>query len=163
MTTIRSALTGDAADIARIYNHYVRDSVATFETEPLVAKEMAERIDKTSSARLPWLVAETTEQILGYAYASTWKERPAYRFSVETTIYLGARCTRRGTGFELYSALIDAIRERSIHTAIGGIALPNEASIRLHEKLGFKKTAHLEQVGYKLDRWVDVGYWQLVL
>ncbi len=82
---------------------------------------------------------------------------------METTIYLDTQCTRRGTGFELYSALIDAIRERSIHVAIGGIALANEESIRLHEKLGFTKVGHLQQVGYKFDRWVDVGYWQLVL
>lgn len=163
MTTIRPAQLSDAADIANIYNHYVRNSVATFETVPLASEQITQRIDKTISADLPWLVAESAGQLLGYAYAARWRDRPAYRFSVETTIYLEPQCTQRGTGFRLYTALIDAIRQSSNHTAIGGIALPNEASVRLHEKLGFRKTGHLEQVGFKFDRWVDVGYWQLML
>lgn len=163
MTTVRSALLRDAAEIADIYNHYVMESVATFETEPLGADQMARRIDATFSALLPWLLAESDDRIIGYAYASSWKDRQAYQNSVETTVYLDVQHTQQGTGFKLYSALIEAIRETSVHTALGGIALPNEASIRLHEKLGFRKVGHLEEIGYKFDRWVDVGYWQLIL
>ncbi|MGH8166642.1 MAG: GNAT family N-acetyltransferase, partial [Woeseiaceae bacterium] len=97
------------------------------------------------------------------AYASRWHGRCAYRFSVESTVYLDPDRTGRGVGKRLYAALIDAIRDLSMRAVIGGIALPNEPSIRLHERLGFRKVAHFEQVGFKHDRWIDVGYWQLLL
>ncbi|MFC1720195.1 GNAT family N-acetyltransferase [Pseudomonadota bacterium] len=92
-----------------------------------------------------------------------WKRRYAYRYSVESTVYLDPAHTGKGFGLRLYSALIDAIRACSVHAAIGVIALPNAPSIALHERLGFRKVAHFEQVGYKQDHWVDVGYWQLLL
>jgi phosphinothricin acetyltransferase len=124
---------------------------------------MEQRIAETLAVPLPWLVAEVSGQIVGYAYASKWKGRCAYRFSVESTVYIDPACIGKGFGLRLYSALIDAIRALSMHAAIGGIALPNAQSVGLHERLGFKKVAHFEQVGYKQDRWVDVGYWQLML
>jgi L-amino acid N-acyltransferase YncA len=161
--SIRQVRDTDAADIARIYNGYVRDTCITFETDPLDAWEMAQRIAETRALALPWLVAETSGQILGYAYASKWKGRCAYRFAVETTVYLDPAQAGRGIGATLYDALIAAVRACSMHVAIGGIALPNEASVRLHERLGFRKVGHFEQVGFKQDRWVDVGYWQLML
>ena len=161
--SIRPVNTVDAAAIARIYNHYIAASCITFETEPVPAEVMAERIADTARAALPWLVAETPNGISGYAHASRWHGRCAYRFSVESTVYLDPGCTGRGVGKRLYAALIDAIRDLSMRAVIGGIALPNEPSIRLHEGLGFRKVAHFEQVGFKHNRWIDVGYWQLLL
>lgn len=160
---VRAATQGDAAAIAYIYNHYVVDTCVTFETEPVAAEDMAQRIVETLDASLPWLVAEQAGGVVGYAYASKWKGRCAYRFAVESTVYLAPGHTGKGLGRLLYSALIDDLRARSMHTAIGGIALPNDPSVRLHEHLGFSKVAHFQQVGYKQERWVDVGYWQLLL
>lgn len=160
---IRSASAKDAAEIARIYNHYVAATCITFETDPVAVCDMAGRIAETLAAPLPWLVAESAEGLTGYAYASKWKGRCAYRFSVESTVYLSRDHTGKGIGEALYSELIAQLRRLSMHTVIGGIALPNRASVALHERLGFKKVAHFEQVGFKQDRWVDVGYWQLLL
>ncbi len=101
--------------------------------------------------------------VVGWAYATAWKARSAYRFSVETTVYVAASHQGRGIGAALYGALLGDLRGRELHSAVGGIALPNPASVALHEKLGFKKIAHFAEVGRKFDRWVDVGYWQLIL
>lgn len=161
--SIRSARESDAAEIAGIYNPYVLGTCITFETERVQAAEMAQRITETLDSSLPWLVAEASGQVVGYAYASKWKGRCAYRYSVESTVYLDSAHTGKGLGLSLYAALIDATRTCSLHAVIGGIALPNASSVGLHERLGFKKVAHFEQVGYKQDRWIDVGYWQLLL
>lgn len=163
MTKIRNANEADAAAITRIYNYYIANTVITFETEIVEESEMARRIGDTLTIPLPWLVAEVDQEIVGYAYASRWKGRCAYRFAVEATIYLDPVKTGMGVGTQLYADLIEAIRGHSMRSVIGGISLPNEASIRLHESLGFRKVGHFERVGYKLDRWVDVGYWQLQL
>lgn len=160
---IRPAHAADAGRIAAIYNHYIGESCITFETDSVSETDMATRIQETIAASLPWLVAENSGEIAGYAYASKWKGRCAYRFAVETTIYLDPNATGNGTGTRLYAKLIDAVRAASMTTAIGGIALPNDASIRLHENLGFRKVGHFERVGFKHDKWVDVGYWQLQL
>jgi len=101
--------------------------------------------------------------VLGYAYASKWKSRCAYRYAVESSIYLAPDATGRGLGTRLYVALIDALRAKSVHTIIGGIALPNPASVALSEKLGFRKIGQFEQVGWKFEKWIDVGYWELIL
>ena len=161
--SIRPVRESDAADIVGIYNTYVLETCITFETDPVQPAEMSRRIAETLESSLPWLVAEASGQVMGYAYASKWKGRCAYRYSVESTVYLQPGQTGKGIGVRLYAALLDAIRACSIHTVIGGIALPNAASIGLHERLGFRKVAHFEQVGYKQDRWVDVGYWQRLL
>jgi len=159
---IRACTTTDAAAIADIYNQYVRDTVITFEEMPVPADEMARRISETS-ARFPWLVWDEGGTVVGWAYATTWKTRSAYRFSVETTVYVAASHHGRGIGGALYEALIVELEARKIHSAVGGIALPNPASVALHEKLGFVKIAQFAEVGRKFDRWVDVGYWQLIL
>ena len=161
--TIRTAAASDAAQIAPIYNHYIAATCVTFETDPVTVEDMAQRIRETLDLPLPWLVLEAGGRIGGYAYASKWKGRCAYRFSVEATIYLDPDWTGKGLGVELYSALIDAIKAASMRSVIGGIALPNDASIKLHERLGFKKVGHFEKVGFKHEQWVDVGYWQLQL
>lgn len=102
-------------------------------------------------------------QLLGYCYASKWKGRCAYRYSVESTVYLSPDATGKGIGSKLYGTLLAELRQRQFHTVIGGIALPNPASVALHEKLGFEKVAQFRQVGNKFGRWIDVGYWQLLL
>ena len=160
---IRRAAVNDGGAIADIYNHYIANTVVTFETEPVSAADMAARITETGAVSLPWLVAESETGIIGYAYASTWKGRCAYRYSVESTIYLDPSHTGHGAGTRLYSALIEAIKALGMHAVIGGISLPNDGSVRLHEKLGFEKVGHFREVGHKQDRWVDVGYWQLML
>ena len=101
--------------------------------------------------------------ITGYAYATKWKARSAYRFAVETTVYLADGLARQGLGSRLYEELFGLLKERQIHAAIGGIALPNDASVALHEKFGMRKVAHFEQVGFKFGKWVDVGYWERFL
>ena len=165
--SIRPAQAADAGAIARIYNHYVRETHVTFEETPVDAAEMATRIAETGAASLPWLVAQSSAasagDVLGYAYASKWKGRCAYRHSVEATVYLAPGATGRGLGFALYNALLAQLREHRLHAVIGGIALPNPASIALHEKLGFEQVAHFREVGFKFGRWVDVGYWQRLL
>ena len=123
---------------------------------------MAERIEAILPA-LPWLVSEERHEISGYAYAARWKERASYRHSVESTIYLRPDAMGRGVGTQLYTTLLEALRGRALHTVIGGIALPNEASVALHEKLGFVKIAQFHEVGRKFGRWIDVGYWQRML
>ena len=160
---IRPAMARDAEAIARIYNHYIAETIITFEEAPVSTEEMAARIAEVASIPLPWLVAEGNGAILGYAYAGKWKSRCAYRYTVESTVYLDSASTGRGAGTLLYEALIASLRESGIHVVIGGVALPNAASVALHEKLGFRKVAHFDEVGYKFERWIDVGYWQKTL
>lgn len=157
---IRPATVADAGAIARIYNHYVANTVITFEELAVTAEEMAERIAETDAISLPWLVLEEDGRIVGYAYASKWKTRSAYRFSVEVTVYLEPDASGRGLGTQLFAALFAELRAKGVHVAIGGIALPNPASVALHEKFGMRKVAHFEQVGFKFGEWIDVGYWQ---
>jgi L-amino acid N-acyltransferase YncA len=160
---IRAAAAGDAAAVARIYNHYIEHTTISFEEQPVPAAEMAERIAEVTSASLPWLLAEEAGQVVGYACAGKWKGRCAYRHSVESSAYLDASFTGRGIGTRLYEALLAALRQRSIHVVIAGIALPNAASVALHERQGFAKVAHFREVGYKFGQWLDVGYWQRTL
>lgn len=162
-TTIRPARPADSNEIAAIYNYYVLNSHCTFETEAVSGSEMQQRICETLALPLPWLVSVSSDKVVGYAYASKWKGRCAYQFSVESTIYIDPEHTGAGIGLPLYTELIETIRNLPMHAVIGGIALPNEPSIRLHESLGFRKVGHFEQVGYKQKRWIDVGYWQLIL
>jgi phosphinothricin acetyltransferase len=163
MAVIRSAIEGDSHALAAIYNHYVLDTVVTFEEHPVSSREMSDRIDKVLGDSLPYLVAVEDDTVVGYAYAAKWHQRSAYRYSVETTIYLDSSCVGKKLGSKLYSVLLDHLAERGMHVAMGGIALPNDRSVALHEKLGFKKVAHYAEVGFKFDRWIDVGYWQRVL
>lgn len=161
---VRPATNHDAAEIAAIYNHHIRTSTATFEEEPVGDAEMAARIDTVLGHRLPWLVADDTDRgdgaISGYAYATPWRPRSAYRFAAEVTVYVAADAVGRGVGAALYGELLPAVRDAGRRTVLAGIALPNAASVALHERCGFAKVAHLERVGFKHDRWIDVGYWQ---
>lgn len=158
---LRHCTTTDAPAVARIYNHYIRETVITFEEEPVSDAEMERRIAEVTS-RFPWLVWEESGRLMGYAYAARWKARAAYRHSVEATIYLDPDSTGRGIGTHLYAALIGELRETGVHSVVGGAALPNAASVALHERLGFSKVAEFSEIGRKHGKWVNVAYWQLV-
>lgn len=160
---IRPATTADAARICAIYNPYVEATTITFEEVPVSEAEMAGRIDAVHADGLPWLVLCRDGEVIGYAYATKWRARPAYRYAVESTVYLAGGASGSGHGERLYRHLLDALRSLGLHTVIGGIAQPNGRSVALHERLGFTKVAHFAEVGFKLDRWVDVAYWQLAL
>ena len=160
---IRPARVEDASDIAKIYNYYVENTVITFETDVVSQDGMALRIEECRRDNLPWLVAEEDGKLIGYCYASKWKGRCAYRHSVEITVYLDSSTQSKGWGSRLYVKLLAELRRLEMHAVIGGIALPNEASIALHEKFGMEKAAHYREVGYKFGKWIDVGYWQKVI
>lgn len=156
---IRAVQDNDSARIAEIYNHYVKNTIVTFETEPLGADEILKRM-RNLPEYLPWYVIEDKGNVVGYCYAAPWNQRSAYRNSVETTIYLDAQACGRGLGKRAYSHLLSGLNHA--HAIMGGIALPNDTSVALHETLGFQKVAHFKEVGHKFDRWIDVGYWQLL-
>jgi len=159
---IRDINTKDAKEICDIYNHYVLNTIVTFEETAVPDEEMKTRIEKITE-KLPWIVFEENKQIIGYAYASEWKSRCAYKHSLETTVYLRNGQEGNGIGSLLYEELIARLKTNHYHAAIGGISLPNEASIALHEKFGFEKIGQFKEVGYKFDKWIDVGYWELIL
>ena len=159
---IRQATAEDAEAIVRIYNHYIENTTITFEEKAVSADEMRGRIaDVTIS--LPWLVCEIDGAVAGYAYATKWRARSAYRYSAETTVYLDSAQVGKGLGTKLYEALLTELKAKSMHVIIAGIALPNAASVALHEKMSYQKVAHFEQVGWKFGKWIDVGYWQRIL
>ncbi|WP_374497756.1 arsinothricin resistance N-acetyltransferase ArsN1 family B [Vogesella indigofera] len=159
---IREATPDDAAAICAIYNPYIEYSTISFEEQPVSVGDMAERIADTQAQGLPWLVAETEDgELFGYAYASRWRTRPAYRHAVEASIYLRQATVGQGLGKLLYRELLQRLATQGLRTVIGGVAQPNPASDALHRALGFKQVAHFEQVGRKFGRWLDVAYWQL--
>lgn len=160
---IRPAAPADVDRISAIYNHYIATTTISFEEEPVAAADMQQRIDGVASANLPWLVMCEGDTLIGYAYATRWRVRAAYRYSVESSIYLDPDYAGKGAGSALYEALLAELQQRELHLVIGGIAQPNEASVRLHERLGFRKVAHFSEVGLKFGRWIDVGYWELRL
>ncbi|PKI15973.1 arsinothricin resistance N-acetyltransferase ArsN1 family B [Colwellia sp. 12G3] len=161
---IRVVQDNDAEAICDIYNHYITNTVITFEEQTITSADMLSRITNVLNAELPWLVVEDeTGNVVGYAYAAKWRERFSYRFSVEVTVYLSPEHGKKGFGSQLYRALFDKLKALGIHSVIGGITLPNAASVALHEKLGMDKVAHFKEVGLKFDRWLDVGYWQATL
>lgn len=156
---IRTAVAADAAALCAIYNPHVANTIVTFEEQPVTVTEMAVRIRETTQ-RWPWLVLERDGDVAAYAYATAWKVRSAYRFSVETTVYVAENHRRCGAGTAVYAELLARLQSLGAHSAVGGIALPNEASVALHEKLGFERIGQFREIGYKLGRWIDVGYWQ---
>ena len=155
---IREATFSDAQMIAEIYNYYILNSIITFELDPITPKEIMNRMEKYKEVG-PYLVYDENEEVLGYTYVSRFRERRAYEYSVESTIYLKNGFGGKGLGTRLYSELLAQVSLKR-HVIISGIALPNEASVRLHEKCGFRKVGHLSEVGKKFGKWIDVGFWQ---
>ena len=158
---IRPADVPDAAAIAAVYRPYVTDSVASFETSPPDAAELALRM--TGEPRLPWFVACRDGAVVGYAYAGQHRTRAAYRWSVDCSVYLAADERGAGTGRALYERLLPELRGLGYVTAFAGIALPNPASAGLHTALGFTPVGVYRAAGFKAGRWHDVGWWQLQL
>lgn len=159
---VREAVSSDAPAVVDIYNYYIHTSHATFELEPIDAVEMQRRVEDTENQGYPFLVAEDDSSVLGYAYGRQFRPRPGYRHAVEVAVYIKQDAQGRGIGHELYSGLFPLLFKRGAHSLVATIALPNEASVRLHERFGFKKVGLFHEVGRKFDRWVDVGYWQLL-
>ena len=158
---IRTIQKNDINTITDIYNYYIASTTVTFEEDIITATTMQSRVAKVNEASLPWLVAEDDAGVIvGYAYATKWRERFAYRFSVEVTVYLSPEHEKKGHGTLLYNALFSQLKNLSVHSVIGGITLPNPASIALHEKFGMKQVAHFREVGLKFNKWLDTGYWQ---
>ncbi|HET8815724.1 MAG TPA: GNAT family N-acetyltransferase [Solirubrobacterales bacterium] len=153
---------GDAAACAAIYAPYVEGSAVSFEEQPPDAAELARRIERYSASHA-WLVAERDGGIAGYAYAFPFQERPAYRWSAGVSVYVAEAERGRGVGRALYEALFDRLRERGFRMACAGITLPNEASVALHERLGFEPVGVNRGIGWKNGAWRDVGWWQLEL
>ena len=159
---IREVTPKDAAQIAEIYNYYIETSHATFELEAIDAAEMKSRIRDILEKNYPFFVGEENGEIVGCAFAHQFKARRAYRHSVEVSVYLKNGFEGKGVGSALYQKLFSEISERDFHAIIAGISLPNDASVKLHEKFGFEKVAHFKEVGFKFGRWIDVGYWQIL-
>jgi phosphinothricin acetyltransferase len=156
---LRAATPEDAAAIADIYAAFVRDSAVSFETEPPGQAAMRARIE-SGGGLYPWIVGEAGGELVGYAYAARFRERPAYRLAVETSVYLRAGAAGSGLGRELYEPLLAMLEDQGFTQAIAAITLPNQASVRLHERLGFERAGTYRQVGWKLGAWHDVGLWQ---
>lgn len=159
---IRPVRIEDAGEIVNIYNYYITNSIATFEEIELTEDEMRGKIISITES-FPWLLYEEEGRVVGYAYASKWRARSAYRYSTESSVYIRNGHNSRGIGSALYGKLLEILSGMEMKTIIAGISLPNDASRRLHEKLGFEKVAHFVQVGKKFEKWIDVGYWQLNL
>lgn len=161
MIAIRAADPGDAAAIAAIYAPFVLSGTVSFETDAPDTRAMRQRM-AASDGHYPWLVATNGDGggVLGYAYASRFRDRPAYKWVVETSIYMAGDAQQRGVGRLLYEALLDTLRAQGFTQAIGVISLPNDASITLHEQVGFRRAGVYREIGFKFGRWIDVGFWQ---
>ena len=157
--TIRRAAPADAGAIAAIYNRYVEDTEVSFETEPVPVAEMAQRI-ADRLARYDWIVAERQGHLIGYAYYGQFRTRAAYDHVVESTVYLAEDAVGLGLGRRLYTDLIASAQGKGFREIIGVIALPNDASEQLHERMGFVLVGRLPKVGHKFGRYIDVSYWQ---
>ncbi len=152
----------DAAGCAAIYAPYVRDTVISLEEQSPDADEVARRIERISRTH-PWLVAEEDGEVCGFAYGSLHRERAAYRWATDVTVYVDPTYHRRGLGRALYTALFELLRRQGFHVACAGVTLPNEASVGLHESLGFLPVGVYRRIGFKFGAWWDVGWWQLDL
>lgn len=157
---IREITPADIDAVTTIYNHYITQTTVSYEEAPVSGDEMQARVDKVLAAGFPWLVLEEQGQVIGYCYGNTWNARSAYRYTAEITVYLQHDVAGRGFGTRLYGVLFERLRGQGIRTVIGGIGLPNAASVALHEKMGLRQVAHFARVGFKFGQWLDVGYWQ---
>ncbi|MDB4161657.1 GNAT family N-acetyltransferase [Bacteroidia bacterium] len=158
-TAIREANQEDAGSIADIYNHYIENTVITFDTETISTDAMHHKIAELQD-KYPVLVITLGIDIAGFAFGSSWKTKAAYKHCAETTVYIHPDFQGNGLGLRLYNALLSSLPLFDIVNAIACITIPNQASIKLHEKLGFKKIGRFDKVGFKKEEWIDVEYWQ---
>lgn len=159
---IRQIKLSDVERILPIYNFHVENTIVTFDIVPLTTEQYSEKV-KRISGEYPFLVFEEDNELLGFAYASKWRPKPAYNQTVETTVYMHNNAQGKQVGTKLYTELLKQLKDQDYKVAIGGVSLPNEQSIRFHEKFGFEKVAHFSKVGKKFDKWIDVAFWQLNL
>lgn len=152
---MRPVTLADAEVITGIYNYYIQETTVTFEVEPLTVAEMTQRINDIS-ARFPYFVYEKAGKILGYCYVHQWMVRAAYSKTLETTVYVVKEAARQGIGSLMVRRLIELCREQGYHALIACITKENEASVRMHEKLGFHQASDFKEVGKKFGRWLDV-------
>ena len=160
---IRDVVPEDAVAIAKIYNHYIEHTIITFEMELIDSNEMLARIQAVLAGGFPWLVKlNDADEVVGYAYVGPWRARAAYRASVESALYVSHDQTGKGYGGELYETLLDRLQKSGdVHVVVGVLTMPNDASVALHRKLGFKEGGIYREVGRKFDRWIDVQTLQL--
>ena len=158
---VRLATEDDLVDVREIVNHFIENTVINFRTEPQSLDEWRDSWRRLQS-RFPWLVA-ADDRIVGVAYAAPWNDRAAYQWTAEVTVYVDPSRQRRGVGDALYTELLDRMRRKGFHSAVAVIALPNEASVRLHERHGFTQVGQLVEAGYKRGAWHDAGFWQCIL
>lgn len=159
---IRKVQIEDAQQLLEIYNYYVEHSIVTFDIEPLSLKTFKEKMIRINK-EYPFIVFEEDHKILGYAYGSRWRPKPAYNKTVESTVYVKHDEHGKQIGTKLYKELLQQLKQQKFHIVLGGLTLPNDASVNLHEKFGFELVAQFNQVGYKFNSWHDVGFWQLKL
>lgn len=159
---IRPTTESDFPAIAALTNRFIRFTAVHFAYDPVTPEELAATW-RDSVVTYPWLTAEFEGRFAGYAKAGPWRTRAAYQWTAEAGLYIEDTCRGRGIGTRLYSALMDALRDRGFHSVIGGITLPNDGSVRLHERLGFQHVGTVRHAGHKLGAWHDVGFWQLML
>jgi L-amino acid N-acyltransferase YncA len=159
---IRKVTLNDVERIKEIYNHYIVNTVHTFEAAILTDEQVAQRINKYQP-NYPWYVAESDNTVIGYAYASEFIERTAYKFTSEVTIFIDKNYTKGGAGKKLLAQLVKDMSTLGYTALISIIAVPNPASVKLHKAFGFENVGHLKKVGYKLGKWVDVELWELEL
>lgn len=159
MLQVREARVGDGPAVQAIYAPAVLESVISFEEEVPSAEEMSERIE-TYGRRYPYLVAERHGRVVGYAYGSRHRDRAAYRWSADVAVYVAEGARGERVGRTLYDHLLPRLAAAGVHSAFAGITLPNAGSVRLHESVGFEPVGIYREVGFKLGRWLDVGWWQ---
>ena len=155
---VRPATEDDLPEVREIVNHYIESSFVNFRTAPQTVDEWRNDWRRLQS-QFPWLVA-TDDGVVGVAYAAPWNGRAAYQWTAEATVYVDPARQRRGVGDALYTELLARLRRQGFHSAVAVIALPNEPSVRLHERHGFVLAGRLVEAGYKLGAWHDVGFWQ---
>jgi phosphinothricin acetyltransferase len=160
---LRDVKISDAGRITEIFNYYIENTVVTFDEEPITVKDTEQKIAGILEKHYPYIVYEEAGQITGYAYLNTWRPQSAYNITLETSVYLDARATGKGLGSMLYRELIARAHNMNIHSLMGVLAIPNEASRKLHEKFGFRIAGTFKETGYKFNRLIDVEYWQRIL
>jgi L-amino acid N-acyltransferase YncA len=163
MTTIRTAGETDLADILRIYNHAIETTTAIFEYRPHTIEMRREWFRAKQAASLPVLVAAEGGKVQGFGTFGPFRAWPAYKYSIEHSVYVDEAARGRGVGTALVQSLLTHARDRDLHVVIAGITADNAVSLRLHEKLGFTEVANIREVGYKFGRWLDLKFLQLVL
>ena len=159
---IRTFSIKDTKALLDIYNYYVLNTSATFDIEALSLETFTNKVTQINE-KFPFIVFEEDDEILGYAYGSKWRPKPAYNHTVESTVYVKNGAHGKQIGTKLYAELFSLLKQQKFYSILGALTLPNEASVKLHEKFGFKKVAHFKAVGLKFDIWHDVGFWQLIL